>query len=365
MKRIVFSIMIILVGVWCCVEGSVSNSSGAIVGASGKAKKTSKELAEYIKLGIKEKGGRLKAAGKLSADDERLMKLLADDESSAGECEMAVARYLRMRYLDCKTTPVDFRVIRSEHGLSVDDFATALFWLKGAPSGLYEYYRLSGMTPLSGQFVVDTSDDKSKHEMLLRFKLYLLIENLERAPVNRFVLDQPVGFSSRLETIKSLVAGYGDNKVLTEFILRYPFMDGCYVKVRARYFQDPRYRYDKIPSVEELLTEYCMAVVSGDANKLAFLGDVHKHYGRQCFSVVSRSVIDDPGVGGVSFYGGLVDLAADVRAWDVIGAILDKPEGTEAVASKRSVIDRVAGELASEQAMVGAITDVLNDLAKQ
>jgi hypothetical protein len=79
--------------------------------------------------------------------------------------------------------------------------------------------------------------------------------------------------------------------------------------------------------------------------------------------MVSRGVLADPEV-GPGFYKGLAELAVKARAWDVIAAILEKPNGKEIVANNQSALDQIAKELEAEQSMIVAIKSSLSAHAK-
>ena len=322
----------------------------------------SSEFIDSIKKAAQEKMITLKKDRRISEEEESIYKMLLDDKSDPEKCEETVVRYMRKRYVNSDIIPPNTTIrINSEHGLGIRGLSTALFWLKGKASGLYEYFKLTGgVYPLSDNVICE---EPEQHAILMRFALYDLITDLPRRNINLFVLDKPALYSSRLEEIKRILHTFGpDNKVLNDFVVSYPFMDGSYIKIRELDFTDPRYRYP-MPETEQLLAEYYDQLLISEGQKIDFLSKIKDIYGREKLAYLLNHISkNDKMVDEKPFYcRKIVELAIENKMWESITEFLSKPAEQPINGEIIEMLEKAEREIEVERQTIGIIKKVLKN----
>jgi hypothetical protein len=300
-----------------------------------------------------------KKSSRLSKLELELMNQLLDETTSKKECEKKVLEYIRNRYKYSNIAPLTYMPIFTTHKDSIEGVPEALFWLKGSTVGLYEYTKLTGGATLPllafGPYNrVDMSSDPELHNELLKYEIFYLINSLNYANINHYITFRRAGFTSKVEFIKSLKERYGENKIVRNLILDYPFMNGSYIWIRDNCFKNLKYKITITPT-EELLWEYYQSLIKEKNDKIEYLEKVNKFYGSNRFRfLLSRIVENDEAVNKqTSFQAELLRLSLEFKAWEEANLLLEKfPDiktSESSMISINAILKKMEGDIKSIQ----------------
>lgn len=352
------TIMLLIVNY--CRSAEIDASEAEVVRAGVEIKKMmSKDMPHYVQFSLKKKQDHYRTTNRLSLEDDQVINTLLSESATTADCSEQVIQYLRRRYVNYSINYAEEKHLFSEKGICLSGLAEALFWLKDDPSGLYEYYRLARISPLSGQFLVDTSDDKKKDDMLSRFKLYMLIQNLKKPSLDRYVFGKPVRFQDGLENMVLLREGYQNCDVVGKFVLEYPFMAGSYFDVRQKFFQN---EYSTVlPPIEQLLLDYYQRLFKLPKDQRLFLARVQKHFGKDSFVFLAKDILNNHESHIPSqLIDGLWKIAIESHAWEIVDEIVDQPELVASAQLSLNDISQIKREIETELEMVKALESKCN-----
>jgi len=322
------------------------------------------EYTEMLKDGLKIKLSKSTNKGRISKEEQSISKMLLDDESDPNECEKKIIRYMRKRYIPTDITkPNNIVRLKTEHGFIMGGLPNLLFWLKGKASGLYEYSKLTGGLSdalFLAQHGTVIWEDLEQKEALMRFAMYDLIINLARRDIDVFVLGKHALYSNRAEEIKRIIHKFGaNNKVLSDFVVSYPFKDGSYIKVRENDFKD----IDEviIPKTEQLLCEYYDQLLTSTSQKLRFLRKVKNIYGRRKLAYLLTHISEKDTIidKSRSFYERIIKFSIENRMWQNVTELLSKPAGQEIKGRVSDMLDQAEREIDKEKQAIGIVKKAL------
>jgi len=312
------------------------------------------------------------------AEIKRAGRLLLDPNSEPLECEQAVIELLRKAYI---TSGYEFGERRriAIMGKSIAAFPEILFWLKGSPVGLYEYYRLAGMPSEFMRWRMTKKYDPDlvgfdwasfwrswlqaspmKAEMLVSFELSRLIQELPEAYIEVYVLgrDSPLTTRNLQNDLTTLLEYFPDNKRVREFAIRYPFMTGSNLDILRRY---SRHFVLSLPGAtpKDRLAEHYKALARNDDDRLAFLSEVYRFYGNGYAAELVEGRLSGPGTSvEPKFLDGLMRVAIQNRDWQFVKRLVEF-SGKERSRAYLEQINDAARELRTELATVEGIISVL------
>lgn len=312
-----------------CASCAVLVVVGILPAGEAREVRTLEVFSAHIRKILQDDVEKFRSRGELTPKEEEIVLNLIDPKTEVKKCEEAVLDYMRERSKQLPPPPFKYSArLYSEYQKGIGGIPAALFWLKGDPSGIYEYYKLTGggrvLDGCGGYDDVVIPSTAIRQELIKIEAMYCL-DDLFGEMKRMYVLGEPLLFADQLQDVNRLLKLYGQDPRISKLIMDYPFLSGSYVQVRAA--RDAKHSFmSKQPSVEELLLEYYSTLISRESDRLLFLKRIRRIYGDEAFAfVIGHATGDSPVTEG--FYLEALKLAVDNGMWDLAQAMCMRGTG--------------------------------------
>jgi hypothetical protein len=289
-----------------------------------------------------------------------VLDLLQDPTSEVGDCENKVIEYLRYNFAD-DIYGEDQGMIYAEDGQSAMLPPFLLFIYKGSMKGLFEYTRLCGdRNSFPGHLTKCFPSWRT--EEILKYHLFGMVDQLNRA-ARTGIVSKIEQTSNPLENLKLLRKDYGNNNLLNNFILRYPFEYNSHFRIKQR--SDAKSK-ETVRNVGDSMVEYFTALCLTTEQKMAFLGKAADVFKGDIFIYLLERLIENDKIlkTDAALRSCILNLAMSEEKWGIaLKMVATSSEEEQGMAQMASLIMKKRQAIEMKLQFLKALEDKLTQKA--